>query len=178
MKKISFLLHPKFLILISLVLIFIGGFEAILFGYARFINGGFLYLESAMDVLSVGFILFWASTISYFFWMKYKLFRVRLGLFCISFTIFMRLFWELLWITGSYYPAVYTSWAVLNNRMLTLPANGQLVNEAFPTLDYLTEAIKHYTFTLSTFSIFFFVLIIIGLSMLIDIMTKKHAAAF
>jgi uncharacterized membrane protein len=166
-KILSKLLDLRNLMILGLIIFLIGLIQSFIFGYAEWLNPGFLFLEEPMDKMSFGLILIGTSLVTSRFRKKYKISNINLGCFVIVFTIFVRLFWEVLWVTGSYYPSMYVSWSVLNHRLPIFAWQGN------SELDYLTEAWNHFSIQFSFFAISFAALILVLLSILIEIKQKR-----
>jgi len=168
MNKIFYkLINLRNLAILGLIIFLIGLIQTFIYGYAEWLNPGVIFFEEPMDKMTFGLILLGTSIVASRFGRNYKISSYKLGIFVLVFTIFVRLFWEVLWVTGSYYPSVYVSWAVLNKRLPVFAWQGD------SKLDYLTDAWNHFSIQFSLFAIFFAALILVLFSIFVDIKQKR-----
>jgi len=85
--------------------------------------------------------------VTYLFWKKYKLGRIKLGLFTLLFPLSIRTFWEINWATGAYMSSLYVYWSLTNKISPIYPGS------AWPTLDYLGTTPFYMNFILPIFAV-------------------------
>lgn len=166
-KLLRRLITHRNLIILGSIILAIGILQAIFFGYAESLNPGLFFFENPMDKMTFGLILIGSSITTYLFGRKYRISSFNLEILPLAFTLFSRFFWEVLWVTGSYFPSMYISWATTNQCMPIFSWEGNAV------LDYITEAWLHFTVQFSLFAISLAVLIFLLFSLYLDIKKKK-----
>jgi hypothetical protein len=161
----------KIIFAVGLFILAVGIVQAVIYGYAAPELDYYLkFFEQPMDKIAFGFILGGVGLALMVFCRKFRYlatYERRLALFAIFFTVCMRMFWEIHWITGAYYPSVYTTWSVLNGQLPTYPSR------AFPALDYATNAWYHFNVVFPLFAISLCVVIFILLTIVVDVIKRK-----